>query len=74
MEFTKILIERTKGSEKIRLKDEYPWLSGDEYIEITDEIAEVFNVSRRTKTPATGRHFALCGAPSCSNPQSLARI
>ena len=28
--------------EKIRLKDEYPWLSGDEYIEISDEIAEVF--------------------------------
>ena len=27
---------------KIRLKDEYPWFSGDEYIEISDEIAEVF--------------------------------
>ncbi len=27
---------------KIRLKDEYPWFSGDEYIEVTDEIAEVF--------------------------------
>lgn len=27
---------------KIRLKDEYPWFSGDEYIEVTDEIEEIF--------------------------------
>ena len=32
---------------KIRLKDEYPWLSGDEYIEISDEIAEVFAESTK---------------------------
>lgn len=27
---------------KIKLKDEYPWCSGDEYIEVSDEIAEAF--------------------------------
>lgn len=27
---------------KLRLKDEYHWCNGNEYIEITDEIAEVF--------------------------------
>ena len=32
---------------KIRLKDEYPWFSGDEYIEISDEIAEVFAESAK---------------------------
>ncbi len=38
---------------KIRLKDEYPWFSGDEYIEVTDEIAEVFaSFSRYEKAHA----------------------
>ena len=27
---------------KIKLKDEYPWYTGDEYIEVSDEVAEVF--------------------------------
>ena len=27
---------------KIRLKDEYPWFSSDDFIEVSDEIAEVF--------------------------------
>lgn len=27
---------------KLRLKDEYPWYTGEEYIEVSDEIAEVF--------------------------------
>lgn len=27
---------------KLRLKDEYPWYTGEKYIEVSDEIAEVF--------------------------------
>lgn len=27
---------------KIKLKDEYPWYTGDEYIEVSDEVAEAF--------------------------------
>lgn len=27
---------------KLRLKDEYPWYTGEEYIEVSDEIAEMF--------------------------------
>ena len=32
---------------KIRLKDEYPWYSGNEYIEVADEIADVFTQSKK---------------------------
>lgn len=28
---------------KIKLKDEYPWYVGEEYIEVSDEIAQVFS-------------------------------
>ena len=31
----------------IRLKDEYPWCSGDEYIEVSDEVAAFFEQSRK---------------------------
>lgn len=31
-----------KAMKKIKLKDEYPWYTGDEYIEVSDEVAEAF--------------------------------
>ena len=39
--------------QKINLKDEYPWYSDNEYIEVPDEVAEAIkNFKRREKTQA----------------------